>query len=114
MEGESPERARTRGGSALVVAASALLIARAAPLAWAYVEKLRGLHAPSSLAAVAAAGIAALALLTLGVWRHPRATAAALAAIALAVALRAGNLPALLGAAGILAATLLLGDMVVR
>src|SRR5262249_27733963 len=108
MVGDSPERARTRGGSALVVAASALLIARSAPLAWAYVENLRGLHAPATLAAAAAAGIAALALLTLGVWRHPRATAATLAAVALVVALRAGNLVALLGAAGLLAATLLL------
>ena len=114
MEEVSPERARPRGGSALVVVAAVRLIARAAPLAWAYVVKLRGLHAASSLALAAAAGLAALVVLTLGVWRLPRATAAGLAALGLVVALLAGNAAALLFAAGILAGTLLLGDLVAR
>ncbi len=114
MEEVSPERARPRGGSALVVVAAVLLIARAAPLAWAYVVKLRGLHAAASLTMAAAAGLAALVVLTLGVWRLPRATAAGLAALGLVVAVLAGNAAALLLAGGVLAGSLLLGDLVAR
>ena len=76
MEEVSPERARPRGGSVLVVAVAVLLIARAAPLAWGYVVKLRGLHSAGSLAAAAAAGVASLAVLVQGLRRLPRATAA--------------------------------------
>jgi hypothetical protein len=114
MEEVSPERARPRGGSALVVVAALLLIARASPLAWAYVVKLRGLHSTGSLAAACATGVAALAVLTLGFRSRPRATAASLAAVGLVVALLAGNGAALLAAAGILAGTLLLGDLAAR
>ncbi|HEY4228772.1 MAG TPA: hypothetical protein VGO79_01305 [Thermoanaerobaculia bacterium] len=114
MEEVSPERARPRGGSALVVGAAVLLIARASPLAWAYVVKLRGLHTTTSLAAAGAAGVAALALLMLAIRSRPRATAAGLVGVGLVVALLAGNAAALLAAAGILAGTLLLGDLVAR
>jgi hypothetical protein len=115
MEGESPPgRARTRGGSAVVVAVAVLLCARAAPLAWAYLVKLRGLHSSASLAAAGAAGLAGLALLTLGIRRRPRTTAVLLVAVALGAAVRAGSTAALVGAAGVLAATLLLGDLVAR
>src|SRR5690349_11934896 len=114
MEEVSPERARPRGGSALVVVAAVLLIARASPLAWAYVVKLRGLHSAASLAAAAAAGLAALAVLTRGIRDRPRAAGTALLAVGIVVALLAGNAAALLAAAGILAATLLLGDLAAR
>jgi hypothetical protein len=116
MEEVSPERARLRGGSALVlvVVAAVLLIARAAPLAWAYVVKLRGLHSTASLAFAATAGLAGLVVLTLGMWRHPRATAAGLATLGLVFAVLSSNALALFGAAGVLAGTLLLGDLVAR
>jgi hypothetical protein len=114
MEERGSRRARPRGRPLLVVAAAVLLIARAAPLAWAYVVKLRGLHATASLVLAAAAGLAALVVLTLGVWRLPRAAAAGLAALGLVVAVLAGNAAALFSAAGVLAGTLLLGDLVAR
>jgi hypothetical protein len=114
MEEVSPERAPTRGGSALVVAAAVLLIVRAAPLAWAYVVKLRGLHSATSLAAAVAAGLAALAVLTIAIRLRPRVAAAAVVAVGLVVALLAGNAAALLAAGGILAGTLLLGDLAAR
>ena len=114
MEEVSPESARPRGGSALVLGAAVLLIARASPLAWAYVVKLRGLHSTASLAAAGAAGVAGLAVLTLAIRSRPRATAAGLVGTGLVVALLAGNAAALLAAAGILAGTLLLGDLVAR
>ena len=115
--GSSEQALPPRGpgwGPVLIAAAAVSLLARAAPLAWAYGVKLRGLHSAGALAIGAAAGLAAFGALTLALRRAPRAAAAALAGIALVMALLAGNGAALAEAAGLLAATLLLGDLVSR
>lgn len=114
MQGDSPEHGRPRRGSAVIVALAGLLIARAAPLAGAYIRKLRALHAPGSLLLAAAAALAALALLTLALKRRPGAAVAALGALGLATTAAAGNAVPLVGAAIVLGATLLLGDLVAR
>jgi hypothetical protein len=107
-------RGRVAWGSALVGLAALLLALRAAPLALAYLAKLRSLHSPAVLALAAAAAAATLGTLTLGLSRWPRATVAALSAIAMLMVVLSDNLSAFFLAAMVLAATMLLGDLVYR
>jgi hypothetical protein len=114
MRGSSLERGPARWACAAVVAAAILLALRAAPLAAAYVAKLRGLHPASLVALAAAAGALGLGALALGLSRSPRAASWALAGLALFMVVPSGNLGALAWAIAVLAGTLVLGDAVAR
>jgi hypothetical protein len=114
MEAGLHVRGRRGAGSWLLVAGAIALIVRAMPLIGAYLDKLGSRHAPGVLAAGAAAGLVAFGILYVGLWRRPRTTAAALAALGILMVLLSGNLAALAIAALLLGLTLLLGDVVSR
>src|SRR5437867_2105065 len=100
--------------SLFLVALSAAILARAGPLALAYLHKVLSLHSAAAVAAASAAAAGALLLLVGGILLRRRATALVCAGIALLLLALSGNLLAALSAAGILAATLLAGDAVFR
>ena len=108
------QRRRPKAGGVLVTFAAGVLLLRALPLMRAYADKLSARHPPSVLAAAALAGLAVFLLAWLGIRRRPRAMALAFAAVALAMVVLSGNLPAALAAAAILGATVLLGDAAFR
>ena len=108
------QRERPKAGGVLVTVVAGVLLLRALPLMRAYGDKLSGQHSPSVVAAAALAGLAVFLLAWLGIRRRPRATALAFAAVALAMVVLSGNLPAALAAVAILGATVLLGDAAFR
>ena len=103
-----------RLGPALVFAAAALLLARSAPLARAYADKLLSRHSTAGVAVAAAGSLAVFLSVWTGLRKRPRATAAAFAATAAAMVALSGNLGAALAAAAILLVTFVAGDAVYR
>ena len=103
-----------RLGPALVFAAAALLLARSAPLARAYADKLLSRHSAAGVAVAAAGSLAVFLSAWAGLRKRPRATAAAFAATAAAMVALSGNLGAALAAAAILLVTFVAGDAVYR
>ena len=106
-------RAAARVFSIGLAVLAAAILARAVPLARAYVEKLRSLHGAFGIAAGALAAAAAVAALTWGILRRPGLTALAVGAGAFLMAVLSGNAAALLAAVAILTVTFLAGDAVV-
>ena len=103
-----------RLGPALVFAAAVLLLARSAPLARAYADKLLSRHSAAGVAVAAAGSLAVFLSVWTGLRKRPRATAAAFAATAAAMVALSGNLGAALAAAAILLVTFVAGDAVYR
>lgn len=103
-----------RLGPALVFAAAVLLLARSAPLARAYADKLLSRHSTAGVAVAAAGSLAVFLSVWTGLRKRPRATAAAFAATAAAMVALSGNLGAALAAAAILLVTFVAGDAVYR
>ena len=101
-----------RLGPALVFAAAVLLLARSAPLARAYADKLLSRHSTAGVAVAAAGSLAVFLSVWTGLRKRPRATAAAFAATAAAMVALSGNLGAALAAAAILLVTFVAGDAV--
>jgi hypothetical protein len=108
----SPER--RLAGPALVILAVVLLLGWARPLWSAYLEKLRAGHAAGVVAGAAAAALVFGALLAVGLRFRPAAVGLGLAAFAAATLILSGNAAAAGAAALVLAATLSIGDLVVR
>jgi hypothetical protein len=105
--------ARERAGGQLVAVAAGLLLLRATPLIRDYAGKVSALHG-GGMQVAAFLGFATFLLLRLGLLRRPRAAAAALGGLALAMVILSGNAAAALVAAAILFLTALLGDAVFR
>jgi hypothetical protein len=105
---------RQRAGGWLVVLTAGILLLRAGPLIRAYAHKLTSRHPREVVAGALVAGLVAIAVLALALWRRPRAAVAALAAIAVAMLLLSGNAVPALVAAAILAVTAILGDAAFR
>ncbi|HTR03370.1 MAG TPA: hypothetical protein VMN82_09275 [Thermoanaerobaculia bacterium] len=112
LQAGAASRPAGRLGAALVVAACAVLLVLARPLAGAYLTKLAAAHAPLLLGVAALAAASVWALLWWGLLRRPALVAAILALLAIATAVLSGNLAAALVAALVLALTLVGGDMI--
>jgi hypothetical protein len=91
-----------------------VLLLRAAPLIRAYAGKLLSRHPLEAVAGALGAGVLALAVLALALWKRPRMAVAGLGAVTLAMLLLSGNAPEALVAAAILGFTTILGDAVFR
>ena len=114
LQRSGPLRAGSRPGSGLVVGAVVLLLWRAFPLLRSYRDKLAGLHSPATLTLATAGAAAALLLLALGLRRRPRPAVWAWLLVAAAATVLSGNAGAACIAAVLLAATLIIGDLVSR
>jgi len=114
LQQSGPPRAGSRPGSVLVVVAVLVLLSRALPLLRAYRDKLTALHAPSTLALAAAGALGALALLAVGLRLRPGLAAGIGLLLAAASTVASGNAGAFCVATVLLAATLVVGDLVSR
>ncbi|HEX7254010.1 MAG TPA: hypothetical protein VF376_14100, partial [Thermoanaerobaculia bacterium] len=100
--------------SGLLVFLTLLILVRGAPIVALYADRFRAARSGAAIAVWVMALIALVCLLTLGIWRRPRATALAAGLAALALLVTSRNMVAFLIAATLLGLTLLTGDWVSR
>jgi len=108
------DRRRSLLGPFFVVALAAFLLARGAPLARAYFDKLLARHSGAGLAAAVLAALAAFLLTWAGLRTRPRTTTAVFVSTAGAMVVLSGNLAPALTAGAILLVSLVAGDAIFR